>query len=296
MPANAVRSLIVGSTGQIGTAILNHLGAASAYGSSTKVGEAHAAIDLARVSARGNAAELDALEFDALYCVGGFTDVEGCEAERARAFATNAVGPSILARQAARRGVPFVYFSTDYVFDGSAGPYSEDDVPHPLSAYGESKLMGERLVAQECPAALILRTTVVYGPDPRGKNFVYSLARALREHRTFRVPYDQVGTPTYNCDIALLAVELVRKGASGIYNVSGPDLLSRYDFALEIAACLGQAQAAIDGVATADLAQLARRPLRGGLRIDKVRAAIPNIPTRDVRSAMHDWAALGGLP
>src|SRR5205823_11367014 len=101
----------------------------------------------------------------------GLTHVDYYEDHRDEAMRVNRDAPALAARAAARHGSGFVYYSTEYVFDGVAGPYAESDATNPVSVYGESKLAGERAVQEGNPRTVIVRTTVVYGPEPQEKNF-----------------------------------------------------------------------------------------------------------------------------
>lgn len=233
-------------------------------------------LDLANLSHPSEAVRLlDRHPLDAIYCVAGMTDVEVCEGQDELVHWTNARGPAVLAGYARRLAIPFVYFSTEYVFDGRSGPYREEDEPNPINVYGMSKLAGERGVLAAYPEALILRTTVVYGLDARRKNFLYSLTAALGAGRRFRVPEDQISTPTYNQDLVRTAVALVAARASGILHVCGPELLSRFRFAEAAAGYLGLDGRLIDAVPTAQLGQRARRPLSAGLLTNKLRETYP---------------------
>jgi dTDP-4-dehydrorhamnose reductase len=224
---------------------------------------------------------------DAVYCVGGATDVERCESEPDWAMNTNLHGPVALAKAALR--IPFIYFSTEYVFDGVDGPYTEEDRPSPISVYGLSKFRAEQEILGLHPRALIIRTTVVYGSDPREKNFLYSLKRLLSSGKTMRVPTDQISTPTYNLDLASATLKLVRAGETGVFHVCGSELLSRYDFALIAARIMGLDASLILGVSTAELNQKAPRPLHAGLRIEKLRSCHPSISMRCAEGAIAEW-------
>src|SRR5207249_9072978 len=100
------------------------------------------------------------------------------------------------------RGAVFVFFSTEYVFDGRAGPYAEDDPVAPLSVYGRSKLDGERAVMAANVRSLVVRTTVVDGEERQGKNFIYQLPVRAAAGETSKVPADQRSSPTFNVDLA----------------------------------------------------------------------------------------------
>jgi dTDP-4-dehydrorhamnose reductase len=301
IPLPGEKALVVGAAGQVGSAIVSAL-AASALPAGRKPTPGGAlSIDLAALAAYPALASalLAPLDLSAVYCVGGATDVERCESDPAWANETNHLGPLALARAA--RHVPFVFFSTDYVFDGreapgspagpyaSAGPYSEDAPTHPLSVYGRSKLLGEQAILDAHPSALIVRTTTVFGPDPQRKNFLYTLQRLLSAGTPMRVPTDQISTPTYNQDLARATIALVQAGATGVFHIAGPDLCSRYDFALLAAGILGLDVSHLQPVITAELNQRAARPLASGLRTGKLLATLPSIHMRGKADAVRDW-------
>ena len=139
------RCLIVGASGQVGAQICSILGPGRAVAASREAERpGWLQLDLAVLAAEPIRAAnvIAALPLCAVYCVGGMTDVERCEREPDAAMSVNCHGPAALAAAAARDGVPFVYFSTEYVFDGKNGPYAEDAPPSPISVYGQSKWMG----------------------------------------------------------------------------------------------------------------------------------------------------------
>ena len=123
----------------------------------------------------------------------------------------NVVAPSLVAQVAATFGVKVVLFSTDYVFDGRSGPYLETDDVCPVNVYGHSKLKAEELILDVCPSALIIRTTVVYGPEDAGKNFAYQICTRLSQGETVQCITDQFSTPTYNRDLAEMTVRLANE-------------------------------------------------------------------------------------
>ena len=288
------RALIVGASGQVGRQFLQAMGE-RAVPTSREAREGWLRLDLAELSEVGQvAAVLDAVEFEAVYCVGGMTHVDGCEAEPDLAWRTNGVGPGVLAEYAERRGVPYVFFSTEYVFDGAAddpGPYAEEARTNPLSVYGKSKLDGERRVLAAHSAALVLRTTVVYGPDSKRMNYVCALIRNLQGGVKMRVPEDQVSTPTYNRDLIPAAMGLVAAGAKGVFHVSGPEVLGRMEFARIVAAELGLDAGLLEGVSTAELGQVAARPLAAGLATEKLRRMYPALKMRTVAESIADCRA-----
>jgi len=194
-----------------------------------------------------------------------------------------------LALAKAAKNIPFAFYSTDYVFDGTAGPYAETDEPNALSVYGQTKLDGERAILDAHPNALVLRTTTVYGPDPQGKNFLYTLRRVINAGNTMRVPTDQLATPVYNTDLAAASIALIQGGHTGIFHLAGPEFLSRYDFSLQACDILSLPTAQVQPLTTPELNQKAARPLLGGLRIDKLTATLPHITMRSPKTGIQDW-------
>jgi len=286
------RFLVVGASGQVGTQVLRLLPSGSAIPTSRRAeNPGWTSLDLATVSA----AEADDLvrryEIAAVYCIGGMTHVDGCESTPELAHRINCEGPAILAAAAAKRAARFVYFSTDYVFNGRLGPYAEDEPGDPIDAYGKSKWLGELAVQDAHPEALVIRTTTVYGPDPNGKNFLYSLRKGLAGTKPFRVPADQISTPTYNLDLAAAVVALAERCAHGVFHVAGPDLASRLEFARRAAAVMRLDPANLSGVSTAELAQIAARPLRAGLLTGKLATHLPQIRMRGIEAGVSHWLA-----
>ena len=288
------RNLVVGASGQVGTQVLRILPSASIVPTSRRAERpGWTALDLATVSEAEANKLFRCFEVTAVYCIGGMTNVDGCESTFELARRINCEGPAILAVAAAKHGARFVYFSTDYVFNGRNGPYAENAPGDPICAYGRSKWLGELAVQDAHPAALVIRTTGVYGPDPNERNFLCSLRRGLTGTKPFRVPDDQIYTPTYNLDLASAVVALAESGAQGVFHVTGPDLVSRLEFARRAAAVMGLDPANLSGVSTAELAQTAARPLRAGLLTGKLKAYLPQIRMRGVEDGVSHWIGSG---
>ena len=287
-------TLVVGASGQVGGRTLRALRrpgrAAHALPTSREPREGYLQLDLAALDRLDQAEDLlDRYHLESIRCIGGMTNVEACESHREAAFRTNATGPAILAKYASRRHLPFVYFSTEYVFDGletNPGPYTEQDPTRPLSVYGESKLAGERDVLDAHPGALIARTTVVYGPDTRAMNFLYSVVRNLTTGTPMSVPEDQISTPTYNDDLVHAVEDLIRSGVSGIFHVVGPECMDRYAFSREIAQHFSLDESLLQPVPTTSLHQKARRPLFAGLSIQKLQTTLPHLTMHTVAETL----------
>jgi dTDP-4-dehydrorhamnose reductase len=208
---------------------------------------------------------------DVVILAAAVANVERCEKEPLATRPVNVDAPRAIAEVCADLGALLVFYSTDYVFDGTAGPYGEDDIPRPIGVYGEQKLDAEREIRTVLPEShLILRTTVVYGTEPAGKNFLVRLLQNLRSQTPITVPNDQVGTPTYVDDLATSTWELVRAEARGTFNIAGSERMDRYVFACLAASAFGLSTDLIQAVPTSELHQLAARPLHAGLRVTKI--------------------------
>jgi dTDP-4-dehydrorhamnose reductase len=285
-----MRALVIGGSGQVGAALLRELAerghaATGTYGRHLVDGLAH--LDVTDHAAVGRA--VAAARPDWVLYPAGLTHVDRCEEHPDEAFAANRDGALVAARAAREAGAAFVFYSTEYVFDGVSGPYAEDDPANPLSVYGRSKWEGECAVLAEVPRALVIRTAVVYGPDRQAKNFVYQLIRHCQTGRPMRVASDQVSSPTYNVDLARATVELCERDARGVYHLAGDGLLDRYAFALLACEVFELDGSGVTPVATASFGQQAPRPLHAGLLIAKAQALLQT-PLRSPKAglrAMH---------
>jgi dTDP-4-dehydrorhamnose reductase len=278
-PRESLRAVVIGGSGQIGGWLLRVLKERGHRGVGTY--STNPFPELSRVDAADRdaaAAWLKEQSPDVVFYPAGFTWVDGCERDPARAYAANLEEPMNLARGAAASGARFVYFSTDYVFDGTSGPYSEESPTNPLSVYGRAKLDAERALSAELGAGqLTIRTSWVYGPERQGKNFAYQLVRTLSAGQPLVCPSDQISSPSYGPDVARATVMLAEERQSGLIHVVGPDVIERVRFAQEIAAALGVDPGRIEGKPTAALGQGAPRPLRGGLLTTRLDAWRPGL-------------------
>lgn len=196
-----------------------------------------------------------------------YTDVDGCEANVETAMQVNGEGVGHLAMATRTIGARLVQISTDYVFDGGKGsPYLEDDAPHPLSIYGESKLAGEMNAAFN-PEHLIVRTQWLYGLQ--GKNFVETMLRLATEKNEVTVVDDQIGSPTWTMDISRAIIALIDKGCTGTYHAANAEFCSWNEFARAIFQELG-IDIPVHGMTTDQLNRPARRPLYSTLDCGKL--------------------------
>jgi dTDP-4-dehydrorhamnose reductase len=208
----------------------------------------------------------------ALVFAAAFTNVDGCETDPARCERVNEKNTvAVLEWGRARFGAKLVFYSTDYVFDGVTGPYDEYAGRHAISRYGSSKVFVEEWLEAHAPGGLILRTTGVYDYLPGSKNFVMNMLELWAKGTLTRIPGDQYANPVWAAELARATLSLLERGSSGIYNVGGARQLGRVEFARMIARIFDADASLIFPVETADLGQKARRPLKGGLRCDKLK-------------------------
>ena len=193
------------------------------------------------------------------------TNVDACETDRQLAWAINVTLVENLARLARIVDAHLVHVSTDYVFDGAKGPYTEQAVPSPVNYYGKSKLAGENVCTSGTSQSTIVRTCLVYGPPSDRPDFVQWVIESCAAKTPIRVVNDQFAQPTYVEDIAEAILRITLRKRMGLYHVAGPDFMSRYDMALRIAEFFKVDGSLIQPVTSAELQQPARRPNRGGL-------------------------------
>jgi dTDP-4-dehydrorhamnose reductase len=244
--------------------------------------------DLDRVQAAAKG-----IEFDAVIHAAAMTAVDRCETEYELAMATNRDGTRNVASLARDRDATIVYLSTDYIFDGTKPePYEEDDPPHPINAYGRTKLAGEEMVRAVAPRSLIVRTSWVFGEG--GRNFVDTIADKLRAGEAPEVVTDQRGSPTYARDLARGIEKLVRLGATGTVHVTNTGSTSWHGFAVEIGRYVGS-PLPIRETTSEKFARPAARPTNSVLSGHRYRALTgESLPTW--QDALHDYLARRTAP
>ncbi|MCK4427854.1 MAG: dTDP-4-dehydrorhamnose reductase [candidate division Zixibacteria bacterium] len=200
-----------------------------------------------------------------------YTDVDGCEIHKDKAWATNVGGVKNLVNFCVKQKIKLTHLSTDYIFNGENGPYSEDDPPDPVNFYGETKLESEKIIKESGIDFLIIRTNVLYGFGKNVKsNFLLWLLDKLSQNEKIKIVTDQFNNPTLADNLSSCILEMVKKNISGIYHIAGSEYLSRYDFATKVADKFNFDKNNILPTKTELLQQEAKRPHKGGLRIDKV--------------------------
>jgi len=227
-----VRLLVTGANGQVGCELRQSL---------APLGEVialdRAACDLARPAEVARI--LRAATPDIIVNAAAYTAVDRAEQEEELATLINGTAVGEIAQAARQLGALLIHYSTDYVFDGRKdAPYAEDDVPSPISAYGRSKLAGERAIAQCGGRYLIVRTSWIYAA--RGHNFLKTVLRLARERDELRIVEDQIGAPTWARDLAAATAVMTRQARqeiarddfeSGLFHVTGSGATSWFVFA-----------------------------------------------------------------
>jgi dTDP-4-dehydrorhamnose reductase len=270
--------MVTGVTGQVGGALLKALEPTASV-----LAASRNEFDLARPELIASA--LDRIGPDVIVNAAAYTAVDRAEDEKEMAFRINAAAPGAIAEWAAKRRVPVIHFSTDYVFDGSGTrPWHEDDRANPLSAYGASKLAGDEAVRSAGGPHLIVRTSWVYAAH--GTNFLRTIARLAKDRKELRIIADQVGAPTSASLIADVIARIIGSGGAqlanrfaasqGAVNVAASGETTWHGFAVAIveglrARGITLAAESIVPIATKDYPTRAKRPANSRLDLTRLR-------------------------
>jgi dTDP-4-dehydrorhamnose reductase len=221
----------------------------------------------------------------------GFTNVDACEGDPERAELLNVELPRILATACAEAGVGFVHISTDAVFDGKRGNYSEDDIPEPLNVYAQTKVEGERAVRGALPEALVIRTNFI-GVSQSGRvGLADWIASTLESGERVRGFIDVTFGPLLTNELARIILGATEGSLRGLYHAAAKDTCSKYEFACKIAAALGFDTSLVDRASIADAMLAAPRPLNMSLSSSRLEAALRRkMPSVD--NAVAGYAAL----
>jgi dTDP-4-dehydrorhamnose reductase len=207
------------------------------------------------------------------------TNVDKCEKEKEHAQKINVEGTYNMALACNKFGAKLVYISTDYVFDGEKGNYSEEDKPNPINYYGITKLEGEKQVAQHCQDHIILRTSVLYGWHPWKQNFMTWVINQLKHNKKITVVQDHFNTPTLADNLAEMITEALQRNLHGLYHASGSERISRYDFAIKIAKTFNLDTSLIKPIKMNQLTSwIAKRPKDSSLNTEKIQKTLKTKP------------------
>jgi dTDP-4-dehydrorhamnose reductase len=210
---------------------------------------------------------------DVLIHTAAMTQVDECENNREACWLNNVTAVEYLVEACREHNIHLVHVSTDFIFDGTAGPLDEAATPNPVNFYGESKLAAERAIQSSSISWSILRTVLVYGitHDLSRPNIVLWVKRSLEEGKSISVVNDQWRTPTLAEDLAMGCYLAGIKKAAGIFNISGKDFITPYDIAMKTAEFFKLDPSLIKATDSTRFRQPARRPLKTGFIIDKAK-------------------------
>lgn len=226
---------------------------------------------------------VDKFQPDIILNLAAMTNVDGCELDDQGAQAINVNGVKHLRENF---GGHFIQISTDYIFDGKRGPYGEDDDPHPLNVYGRTKLEAEQWLMEYGGNLTILRTNVVYGYTNRTEaSFVKWIVDSLGTGEKIKVVDDQWNNPTWAESLAQVIRVVINNKESGLFNYGGAELITRLDFSRIIATVFELDTSLITPITTAELNQPAQRPLKSGLKIEKIKKRL-GIKTQSVENCL----------
>ncbi len=202
------------------------------------------------------------------------TEVDRCEIDPHSARLANLEATRHLLDAVRGTKTRILFVSTDYVFDGKSGPYAEGDRENPINVYGQTKRDAELLVAAD-PANLIVRSASFIGVGgPERPTFIERMLETMRHNPPFKAAVDQISNTTPVPALASAMIEMIERNLSGLWHVAHPEILSRYDLGLRLAAAAQLSSSVCEPVPYATLARPAARPLRGGLRVDRMQGAL----------------------
>lgn len=287
-----MRVLITGSNGLLGQKLISALRddptvelTATSRGNDrtpTALGDRYQAMDITVQKAVDTV--FDKVRPEVVVHTAAMTNVDACELQPEECRLQNVTATEHLVQAAQRHGAHFIFLSTDFIFDGTSGPYREEDTPSPLSVYGHSKLEGERIVrGSSLERWAIARTIIVFGVAKglsRG-NVVLWAKGALEKGEPIKVVDDQWRMPTLAEDLADGCIRIARQGATGVYHLSGPDGMTILELVQRVARFFDLPLDPVTAIKSGSLGQPAMRPPRTGFILDKAR--------RDLGYAPHSF-------
>ena len=262
---NGIRVLVVGGSGFVGRHLMNYF---SSQGTSQSGEAGFIRMDIRDPETTRNV--LKQIAPDLVINASGMTNVDYCESHGEDAISINAYSVGMLANAAEECGAKLCHISTDYVFSGEKGNYSEDDDTGPINAYGRSKLMAEKeLQGRKC---IIIRISTPYGVNLSGKKvtFMDFVISSLRSGKKVRIVTDQYTTPTYTGDIPVTIGRLFSLNKTGIYHLGSTECISRHSFAELLADVFSLDSDLIEPVKTTEMGFAAKRPLNTCMNVSKI--------------------------
>lgn len=222
----------------------------------------------------------DQFKPDVVIHTAAMTNVDTCETDRDGCDVLNVSAVAHLIEACEKHGTYLCHLSTDFIFDGADGPYTEDGIANPISYYGESKLKAEQLLFASKIRWSIARTVLVYGivPDMSRSNIVLWVKKSLEDGKTIQVVTDQFRTPTLAEDLAMGCWLLAKDEVEGIFNISGSDFLTPYEMAVMTADYYGLDKSLLQKADSSTFTQTAKRPAKTGFILDKAKKVLGYSP------------------
>lgn len=282
-----MRVLVVGANGLVGSRLVpalltsGHEVTAVARGEARRTWKGVPFVSADLRDAKGLARAVTGASPDVIVNTAAMTDVDGCERAPFEAYEANVAGVGTLACLARERGAHLVHVSTDYVFDGEAGPYAPEAIPNPRGVYALTKHMGEQAVRTLCEGGrwTIARTAVVYGWPPAGqKNFGSWLVDSLAKGQAVKLFGDQWVSPSMALNVAEMLAELVTRQLDGIWHTCGAEVVDRVTFGHRLCEVFGFDASLVSPSRMSDVKLLSPRPARSGLDVTKTRSELAAAP------------------
>lgn len=280
-----MRILVTGANGLVGKKLVKQLvasGKHEVYATSLKKMQLDGAQTFTSNLQNADINNLvEQLKLEAIVHCAALSSPDACEVDRFVCKKMNIEVTSRIASACRDYGVHLVFLSTDFIFDGIKGNYTEEDAINPISYYGESKMESENMLKVLGIPHAIVRTSLVYGYDEKlsRPNMLTRVVQYLAKQQKYRVPTDQIRTPTLAEDLAKGIEAIVDNKKEGLYNISGGDIISVADFATYVAKAFNLDESLLQRVTTKELSEPAPRPLNSSLIIEKARRELNYTPT-----------------
>ena len=228
---------------------------------------------------------LSDIDPDVILNLAALTDVDGCELEPEQAKDINVSGVKNLCRDFTGH---FIQISTDYVFDGKSGPYSEEDEPNPKSVYGKTKLFADNWLLDNYSKSTIIRTNILYSYTKRTKaSFLKWVVDSLNDNQNIKVVNDQWNNPTWTESLSSVISKIIDNQAFDLYHYGDRDILNRFDFSILISKVFNLDSSLIMPISSDELNQIAPRPRKSGLITKKFESELGIIP-KSVETCLNE--------
>jgi len=221
---------------------------------------------------------------DVIIHLAALTNLDVCETEKDMAYKLNSEATGVLAEEAQKNNIFFIYVSTDYVFDGEKGLNKESNQPDPISIYGKSKLDGETKVRKLASEWCIARTSTPFGMNQQKKSFPQMLIENLQKNIQTNIITDQFTSPTYLPNLSQMLIEIGMKKINGILHVSGDTRISRFDFAKLIAKKMEFNAKLLKPILMKEINWKAKRPKDSSLDVSKAKSILKEKPIKILES------------